>query len=113
MSTTIQPEHMTFGERLRRLRRERRLTQVQLAKQLGTDASYVARLETGKIEDPGLGSLHRLADALDVPVSALVGGETTKASGVEKAISLYPHLNAEAKRTLLRIFRALDEEPKK
>ena len=103
-----QREHATFGERLRRLRRDRHLTQVQLAKRLGTDASYVARLETGKIESPGLESLRRIAEALDVPVSTLTG-EMGKGGDVERAIMSYSGLDEEAKRTLIRMFRALDE----
>lgn len=101
-------EHSRFGIRLRELRRDRHLTQKQLAKRLGTDASYVARLETGKIESPGLESLRRIAEALDVPVSALTG-ETGKGADVVKAISTYEGLDDEAKRTLIRMFHALDE----
>lgn len=90
------------------MRRDRHLTQVQLAKRIGTDASYVARLETGKIGSPGLESLRRIAEALEVPVSALTG-ETGKGADVVKAISTYEGLDEEAKRTLIRMFHALDE----
>ena len=101
--------HAPFGERLRRFRRERQLTQVQLAKRLGTDASYVARLETGKIGSPGLESLHRIAEALDLPVSALTGGEAVKDADVIASIT-NSSLDEEAKRTLIRIYRSLSKE---
>jgi transcriptional regulator with XRE-family HTH domain len=103
-------ETKTFGERLRAARRERRLTQAQLAKRLDSDASYVARLETGVIASPGLESLQRIAEALDLPVSALAGGEVGKGADVEKAITAYPGLDDEAKRSLIRMFRALDRD---
>lgn len=106
----VNRESKTFGERLRATRRERRLTQAQLAKRLDSDASYVARLETGVIASPGLESLQRIADALDVPVSVLAGGEVGKAADVERTISAYPGLDDEAKRMLIRTFRALDRD---
>lgn len=102
-------DHASFGERLRRFRRERQLTQVQLAKKLGTDASYVARLETGKIGSPGLESLHRIAEALELPVSALTGGEAVKDADVIASIT-NSQLDEEAKRTLIRMYRALSKE---
>ena len=37
-----------FGFRLRSLRRDRRLTQVQLADHLGIDRSYISDVEQGK-----------------------------------------------------------------
>jgi transcriptional regulator with XRE-family HTH domain len=37
-----------FGGRLRKLRKQRRWTQVQLAERLGLDRSYLADVERGK-----------------------------------------------------------------
>ena len=37
-----------FGRRLRKLRTQRRWTQVQMAEKLGLDRSYVADVERGK-----------------------------------------------------------------
>ena len=103
-----QREHATVGELIKRNRKSQRLTQKQLAIKLGTDPSYVARVESGEIKSPGLDSLRRFAEAFDVPMSALTG-ETGKSAEVEKAIMSYSGLDEEAKRTLIRMFRALDE----
>ena len=103
-----QREHATVGELIKRNRKSQRLTQKQLAVKLGTDPSYVARVESGEIKSPGLDSLRRFAEAFDVPMSALTG-ETGKSAEVEKAIMSYSGLDEEAKRTLIRMFRALDE----
>ena len=103
-----QREHATVGELIKRHRKSQRLTQKQLAVKLGTDPSYVARVESGEIKSPGLDSLRRFAEAFDVPMSALTG-ETGKSAEVEKAIMSYSGLDEEAKRTLIRMFRALDE----
>lgn len=94
------------------MRRERKLTQVQLAAKLGTDASYVARLETGKIGSPGLESLRRIADVLNVAVSELTGDEA-EASDVEAAIRQHPGLNDEAKTMLVNLFHALERDSKR
>jgi putative transcriptional regulator len=53
------------------LRRERRLTQEQLAVKAGLTRGYLARLETGRHE-PTLTMLQRLAKALKVTVADLV-----------------------------------------
>lgn len=97
----------SFGERLRRLRRDRRLTQVQLADKLGTDASYVARLETGRIGNPGLESMRRLAEVLGISLHELTGDSPTEGMDVETAIRSHSELDDEAKTALIRMFRAL------
>ena len=60
-----------FGERLRQLRRWRRLSQVALAERAGLSTSYIARLEKGRIS-PGLIRVWDLADALDLTLLDLL-----------------------------------------
>lgn len=79
---------------------------MQLASKIGTDAGYVARLETGKIGNPGLESLRRIAEVLDLPVSELTGDAPANGD-VEAAIRNDPKLDEEAKRALIRMFHAL------
>jgi transcriptional regulator with XRE-family HTH domain len=61
----------TIGERLRRLRSERGLTQEQLAGLASVSVDLVKKLEQGRRESARLASLAALADALDVPLSEL------------------------------------------
>ncbi|BCY09038.1 hypothetical protein L3i22_041260 [Actinoplanes sp. L3-i22] len=61
----------TIGERLRRLRGERGLTQEDLAGLASVSVDLVKKLEQGKRESARLTSLAALADALDVPLSEL------------------------------------------
>jgi transcriptional regulator with XRE-family HTH domain len=103
----VPPQKVSFGERLRRFRRERKLTQMQLAAKIGTDASYVARLETGKIGNPGLESLRRIARVLDLPVSELTGDASSPTGDIESMIRKHPDLDDEAKSMLIRMFREL------
>ncbi|MER8030762.1 helix-turn-helix transcriptional regulator [Streptomyces bauhiniae] len=60
-----------IGERIRTVRRHRRLTQSQLAEMLGVERRSIHRWETAK-RDPALSVLVRLADKLDVPLALLV-----------------------------------------
>jgi len=66
---------MTPGERmakrLKTLRRRRGLTQEALATKAGLSRTYLARLETAR-QDPTLGTLVKLAQALRVPVVRLL-----------------------------------------
>jgi len=64
------PEDNTLGARLRRLRRERGLSQEELAERAGISAEMVRKTEQGA-RYPRLPSLRSLADALDVPLSEL------------------------------------------
>jgi XRE family transcriptional regulator, master regulator for biofilm formation len=58
--------------RLKRLRIESGLTQVDLAKKARVTQGYIAQLERGIQKDPSLSTLRRLAKALKVSVAELV-----------------------------------------
>ena len=57
---------------IKRLRTERGLTQVELAKKAKVTQTYVAKIEGGDRGNPSLPVLQRLARALGVPVTALL-----------------------------------------
>lgn len=56
----------TVGDRLRRYRRAKRITQAHLAETAGTNDAYIARLESGAIHEPNIDTLRRIARALNV-----------------------------------------------
>ena len=58
---------------IRRLRGETGLTQAQLAKRAKVTQGYIAQLEMGMKKNPSLDTLKRLAKALGVPVTELLG----------------------------------------
>ena len=62
-----------FREAVRRLRLARGLTQGELAKRAGLHRVYVTQLETQAGKNPSLDALHRLAKALGVSVTDLLG----------------------------------------
>lgn len=59
-----------FGDRVRTLRAERGLSQEALAEKAGLHRTYVGSIERGE-RNVGLDNIHRIADALDVPVTDL------------------------------------------
>jgi transcriptional regulator with XRE-family HTH domain len=63
----------TIGENLRRLRKERGLTQEALAERAGVSVSTVARLERGRRRGERTSTLMTLANALDAELSDLTG----------------------------------------
>ncbi len=52
-----------FGQTLRDLRREAKVTQMELAKRVGTSKSYISKVEHGNIL-PSVGAYCRLLNAL-------------------------------------------------
>jgi len=63
------PERL--GANLRRARRERQLTQEQVAARSGVHATEVSRIESGK-RDPRASTVVRLAEAIGVPPGQLL-----------------------------------------
>lgn len=61
-----------IGERLRKQRTRRALTQAELAEAAGVTTATVARIERDEIE-PRMTTLRKLARALDVDPAELVG----------------------------------------
>lgn len=70
-----------FGDRLRELRMDRKLTQEQLAERAELHWTYISGIERGT-RSPTLNILGRLAKALRTPLSTLVEG-LRDSSGVE------------------------------
>jgi len=60
----------SFGERLRQLRKERKISQEKLAELSGLHRTYISSLERGG-RNPTLMSLSAIADALGVEISYL------------------------------------------
>lgn len=60
-----------FGDRVRRLRKARRVTQLELAELVGVGRSYLSQIEAGK-RDPGLRVIKAIADGLGTTASQLL-----------------------------------------
>lgn len=65
-------ELMLFGERLQKARKERKVSQDELAKMLGVHAPIIGRYERGEVK-PSIEVAAKIADALDVSLDYLTG----------------------------------------
>lgn len=62
-----------FGEKIKELRKDRKITQRDLAAKLGINFTYVSKIENDKLEAPPSESLIRkLADVLEVEPDVLL-----------------------------------------
>ncbi|MFL6437706.1 MAG: helix-turn-helix domain-containing protein [Terriglobales bacterium] len=62
-----------FGKRLRKIRLQRKWTQVDLAVHVGLQRSFISRMESGQTE-PCLRSLETLAHGFGISISKLMRG---------------------------------------
>ena len=81
-----------FAERLRNIRREHEIAQVELGKKLGYGYTAIANYESGRNE-PSHRDLCRIADFLDVSVDYLLG--RTENRQCHKVFPLYDILRDE------------------
>jgi transcriptional regulator with XRE-family HTH domain len=64
---------MPICDRLKELRAKKRMTQEALARAAGLSLSAVVQLEAGRVPDPRVGTLRKIAKALGVSLDALAG----------------------------------------
>ncbi len=56
-----------MGQLIHEARKEEKVTQLELAKRIGVDKSYISRIEKGLIE-PGVGTFYRIMNALGLKI---------------------------------------------
>ncbi|MFI1093585.1 helix-turn-helix domain-containing protein [Streptomyces sp. NPDC020917] len=77
-----------LGARLRMSRRRLGLTQEAVSDRTGLSKSFLSQLEAG-LANPTLDSLHRIAEAVETPLSVLLGGPAGAGGGrPQAAVSL-------------------------
>lgn len=83
-----------LGERIEELRRQRGLTQRELADQAGITPTYVSELENARTKNVGSSTLLAVADALGASLDYLLGRSEPR--GEEKPLEIPPNLSAAA-----------------
>jgi transcriptional regulator with XRE-family HTH domain len=106
MATESGPVGETFGKRIQTLRRERGLTQRQVAADLGIDFTYLSKLENDRGEPPGEQTVRKLATALDTDPEELLA----LAGKVPSELRLRAQQDVEFARLLRRLPDASDQE---
>lgn len=82
---------MTIGERLRTLRKEKGLTQKELAERLGVSASMVGQYETN-VRSPKMETLKKFANSLNIDISEIIDISNVSPS-LNKAVPLVSKFN--------------------
>lgn len=70
---TVSSTHIKFGRRVKQLRKDRNLTQEDLAFKIGVDRSYMGFIERGE-KNPTLKNIDKLAKAFGIKISILFDG---------------------------------------
>ena len=63
---------MEFGRRLRELRKQKNISQRDLATQVAVDFTYLSKIEGGRLAPPSEDVIRRLAQALDTDENELI-----------------------------------------
>lgn len=107
-----------LGKRIRQLRIENNLTMIELSKLCKVSQSYISDLENGKIKNPSIIKIEKIAAALGVPVIELLNNNYDKSKyELEKALlngsndisKLVSNLENSAKEKTINSFRNLIE----
>lgn len=94
---------MTLGENIIKARKQREMSQKELASQLGITATRLNYWEKDK-RDPPIQMLNLLSEALNVDVDTLIGRKSTASSTESRA--------SEKENLFIQKYRALDERGK-
>ena len=63
----------TFGQTVKRLRKAKRITQLELAERIGVDFTYVSKIENDRtMRTPAESTIRKIAEVLDVNAEELI-----------------------------------------
>src|SRR5919109_882880 len=107
---------MRFGDYLKNKRKQKNVTQEDLARALGVSSVFIHQLETGKVDAPSFERCQQISEILGTSINELwnvskkerlrrfMEREGISEDGLE--------LLTEAERALVKLFRSLDEDTK-
>ena len=104
---------MTVGEKIRRLRKQKKLSQEALAGEAGINSNHLSRLERGLFK-PSIEVLKKLAQALEVSVDSLLSEEdedrpevTIKNKELSERIRMIDQLDPEDQQAVVRVIDSM------
>ncbi len=108
---------MRFGDYLKNKRRQKNITQEDLARALGVSSVFIHQLETGKVDAPSLGRCNQIADILEVTIDELrnVAKKERLRRFMEREGITEDDFEVltEGERTLIKLYRSLDEDSRR
>lgn len=100
---------MTTGERIRKFRTEKKLSQSTLGSKLGISQQQIAQYELGT-RTPKIDTLAKIANALDIDIDNLLDIETLHPMDYTEAIFSYEHIRYDRIKTLYDKLNDLGKE---
>ena len=98
-----------LGLKVKEIRRMRKITQEKLSEIIGVDNGYISKLEVGQ-NFPSIGTLEKIAKALDVELVELFQFTTTKENDFKTEINrIYVSLNREKQFILYKVAVGLEK----
>ncbi len=97
---------MSLGKRIRQKREALKLTQDDLAKNLGLTSQYISIIEQDK-RSPSLSALLKLAEELGVTIDYLVSGKERATLDLISTIKADKTLDLEVRKSLITLVREL------
>ncbi|HZX14680.1 MAG TPA: helix-turn-helix transcriptional regulator [Thermodesulfobacteriota bacterium] len=108
---------MRFGDYLKNKRRQKNITQEDLARALGVSSVFIHQLETGKVDAPSLERCNQIADILEVIIDELwnVAKKERLRRFMEREGITEDDFEVltEGERTLIKLYRSLDEDSRR
>jgi transcriptional regulator with XRE-family HTH domain len=108
---------MRFGDYLKNKRRQKNITQEDLARALGVSSVFIHQLETGKVDAPSLERCNQIADILEVTIDELrnVAKKERLRRFMEREGITEDDFEVltEGERTLVKLYRSLDEDSRR
>lgn len=104
----------SFGDRLRKIREDKGLSQSELAHKTGFQPSAISHFESGR-RSPSFENLKRLADALSVTIDFLLGRESEpKSAGpiAEQLFRDFGRMSADDQESIAKFAKLLAEKNK-
>ena len=97
-----------LGLKIKELRKQKKLTQEQLAEKLNLDIGYISKLEVGR-NFPTIGTLEKIAKVLQVELCEFFRFTQKKEEDFKSEITnIYDKLNKEKQYTLYRVAKGLE-----
>ncbi|QEZ68022.1 XRE family transcriptional regulator [Paraclostridium bifermentans] len=79
---------MNIGANIKKFRKEKGLTQKELAEKIGVSGAYIQQIENNK-KNPSIKTLNKISSALGVTIQELIAGEKQQVEIIEKDITQF------------------------
>jgi len=108
---------MRFGEYLKSKRKQRSITQEELAKVLGVSSVFIHQLETAKVDAPSWRRCEKIANILEIPVEEIWNiSKRERLRRFMEREGMDDHsleVLSDSERSLVKLYRTLDGDTRR